>query len=201
MSLLNLSDQIKEVGPLRTLWEGGTRGEGYLRLVKPQIKTGLKTNWQSSLMQSLLRSKSMSTLTRAFTSINIGDNSEYNVYPSAANLEMMWVQRKPLSIVVINGVEFMAAYQKANKVCWMRFLRLAHVAEMNEMSYFYFSREDGSQNFVIEDNAIGAMLLPRLVQTGLPKIGDAAVYSCITSDWRVLVHSSGLFSPLSRHSV
>ena len=201
MSLLNLSEQIKEVGPLRTLWEGGTRGEGYLRVVKPQIKTGLKTNWQSSLMQTLLRSKSMYTLTRAFTSIPISGNSQYRVYPSSASLEMMWGKRMPLSVVVKNNSEFMAAYQKTKEVCWMRFLRLAHVAEINEMSFFKISRDDVPQNFVVDDNAIGAMLLPRVSITGLPKVGDEAVYSCITSDWSILVHSSGLFSPLSRHSV
>ena len=201
MSLLNLSEQIKEVGPLRTLWEGGTRGEGYLRLVKPIIKTGLKTNWQTSLMKSLLRSKSMATLTQAFSTINIGESTQYRVYASAANLESMWVKRKPLSIVVTNNAEFMAAYQAGNKVCWMRFLRLGHVAEINEMSYFYFVRDVPNKNFVMNENAIGAILLPRLVPTGLPRLGDEPVYSCITSDWRVLVHSSGIFSHLSRHSV
>ena len=201
MSLLNLSEQIKEVGPLRNLWEGSTRGEGYLRKVKPSIKTGLKTNWQSALMQSLLRLKSMATLTQAFTNLDIGDNAQYRVYPSAANLESMWARQKPLSIVVKNDVEFMAAYQATNKVCWMRFVRLAHVAEINEMSYFVFSRADGAHTFVMDGNAICAMLLPRLSSTGLPKSGDQAVYSCITNDWRVMVHSSGVFLPLSRHSV
>ena len=200
MSLLNLPEQIKEVGPLRTLWEGGTRGEGYLRLVKPQIKTGLKTNWQTSLMKSLLRSKSMATLTQEFSKINVGDSTQYRVYTSAANLESMWMRRKPLSIVVKNNVEFMAAYQAENKVCWMRFLRLEHVAEINEMSFFYFLRDVPNNNFVVDGNAIGAILLPRLAPTGLPGSGSEPVYSCVTSDWRVLVHSSGIFSHLSRHS-
>ena len=83
----------------------------------------------------------------------------------------------------------------------MRFLRLEHVAEINELSFFYFSRDCEAKDFVMDDNAIGAMLLPRLDETGLPKVGDEAVYSCITGDWSALVHSSGLFSSLSRHSV
>ena len=201
MSLLNLSEQIKEVGPLRTLWEGGTRGEGFLRHVKPQIKTGLKTNWEGALMHSLLLSKSIATLTRPFTTINVGNNSQYRVYTSAAYLERMWQSRKPISIVIKNNVEFMAAYQGTNKVCWMRFLRLAYFTEINEMAYFYFSRHVGAQNFVMDDNAICAMLLPRLATTGLPYAVDESVYSCITNDWRVLVNGSGLFSPISRHSV
>ena len=198
MSLLNLSEQIKEVGPLRTLWEGGTRGEGYLRHVKPIIKTGLKKNWQTPLMENLLRSKSMATLTREFTSIDIVENSQHRVYASAASLAYMWLKRKPLSIVVKDDAEFMAAYQGTNEVCWMRFSRLEHLAEINEMSFFYFSRVDGAQNFVMNDNAIGAMLLPRLGPTGPC---DEPVYTCVTNDWRVLVGNTGLFLPISRHSV
>ena len=201
MSLLNLSEQIKEVGPLRSLWEGGTRGEGYLRYVKPIIKTGLKTNWQCSLMQNLLRCKSMATLTRSFTSMHIGNNSQHRVYSSAAYLRRMWMSRKPLSIVVKNDVEFLAAYQGTQQVCWIRFLRLEHVGEINEMSYFYFSCSDEPPDFDMDDSTISAMLLPRLSQTGLPNAGDAAVYSCIRDDWRLMVGSSGQFAPISRHSV
>ena len=80
----------------------------------------------------------------------------------------------------------------------MQFSRLEHLAEINEMSFFYFSRVDGAQNFVMNDNAIGAMLLPRLGPTGPC---NEAVYTCLTKDWRVLVGSSGLFSNISRHSV
>ena len=201
MSLLNLSQQIEEVGPLRTLWEGGTRGEGYLRHVKPQMKTGLKTNWQCSLMQTLLRSKSMATLTQSFTCRNIVDNSQHRVYTSEAHLRRMWMSRKPLSIVVQNDVEFMAAYQGTEQVCWMSFLRLEHVAEINEMSYFYFSCNGEVHDIVLNGNSVGAVLLPRLAQTGLPKTGDEAVYSCIRDDWRLMVDSSGHFLPISRHSV
>jgi len=54
--LLNMPEQIKMLGPLRNRWEGGHRGEGFLRVVKPTI-IGKRGNWASNLMRNLLRQK------------------------------------------------------------------------------------------------------------------------------------------------
>ena len=58
MSLLNMPSQMKLFGPVRNRWEGGVRGEGFLRLVKPTIQPG-RLNWQRNLMTNLLRQKSL----------------------------------------------------------------------------------------------------------------------------------------------
>ena len=39
--LLNLPDQIRSYGPLRIWWEGGYKGEGILRSIKPLISHGV----------------------------------------------------------------------------------------------------------------------------------------------------------------
>ena len=44
--LLNLPRIAKEYGPLRNLWEGGYQGEGFIRLVKPYMKSGFRINWE-----------------------------------------------------------------------------------------------------------------------------------------------------------
>jgi hypothetical protein len=46
LSLLNLPDIIREYGPLRLIWEGGSMGEGFLRFVKPNINQGLRKGWE-----------------------------------------------------------------------------------------------------------------------------------------------------------
>lgn len=49
--LLNLPDHMKEFGPPKNLWEGGVRGEGSLRFVKPNHGTiGLKLGWEQQVM-------------------------------------------------------------------------------------------------------------------------------------------------------
>ena len=39
--LLNITTFMKEVGPLRLYWEGGYKGEGLLRYIKPLVKQGI----------------------------------------------------------------------------------------------------------------------------------------------------------------
>ena len=39
--LLNLPDQIRSYGPLRIWWEGGYKGKGILRSIKPLISHGV----------------------------------------------------------------------------------------------------------------------------------------------------------------
>jgi hypothetical protein len=62
LSLLNLPDIIREYGPLRLIWEGGSMGEGFLRFVKPNINQGLRKGWERSTLQTLLREKAMASI-------------------------------------------------------------------------------------------------------------------------------------------
>ena len=54
--LLNIPGQIEALGPVRNRWEGGFRGEGFLRVVKPSI-ISKRLNWSPNLMKNLLRQK------------------------------------------------------------------------------------------------------------------------------------------------
>lgn len=59
MSILNIPDEMKVLGCPRWHWEGGYRGEGYVRKVKPLITSGLTTNWHKSCFQQYCNSNSM----------------------------------------------------------------------------------------------------------------------------------------------
>ena len=59
MSLLNLTDVIRQYGPIRNIWEGGAQGEGVLRFVKPNMLNGMRRAWELSTMKTLMRKKSM----------------------------------------------------------------------------------------------------------------------------------------------
>ena len=53
--LLNLPTTMNTFGPLRNFWEGGSQGEGFLVMVKPELSTGLCKNWQTNLMKKVLQ--------------------------------------------------------------------------------------------------------------------------------------------------
>jgi hypothetical protein len=61
--LINLPGAMKRFGPLRHLWEGSTRGEGYLRFVKPMMTQGFKQiNWHHHLHKNLLTAKAFESI-------------------------------------------------------------------------------------------------------------------------------------------
>lgn len=55
--LMNLPDAMRKYGPMRDLWEGSFRGEGFLRQTKPQMMQGFKPNWHVNLHRNILQEK------------------------------------------------------------------------------------------------------------------------------------------------
>jgi hypothetical protein len=52
--LLNIPDHMSEFGPLKNLWEGGVRGEGSLRFIKPKHGSmGLRQGWEPQVMKKI----------------------------------------------------------------------------------------------------------------------------------------------------
>lgn len=60
---MNLPAMMERFGPLRDMWEGGPKGEGFLRFTKQHIIHGLRQqSWHYHLLKSLLRFKVLHTL-------------------------------------------------------------------------------------------------------------------------------------------
>lgn len=60
--LMNLPDAMKKYGPMRDLWEGSFRGEGFLRQTKPQMMQGFKPNWHINLHRNILLEKAFNNI-------------------------------------------------------------------------------------------------------------------------------------------
>ena len=106
LSLLNLPNIIREYGPLRLIWEGGSKGEGFLRFVKPNINQGLRKGWELSTLSNLLKEKALATLVCCDELGSCGRlegrlyEKNYHVYKDIAGVPLM-LQRaqKPISAV------------------------------------------------------------------------------------------------------
>lgn len=61
ISLLNLTNAMKRFGPPRELWEGGPRGEGILRELKPLIR-GLRGNWARNALTRFYQNRAFEDL-------------------------------------------------------------------------------------------------------------------------------------------
>ena len=112
-SLLNLPAQTETLGPIRNRWEGGKRGEGFLRTVKPIVQSGRK-NWQKNLFLNILRQK---TLVQMKSTNDDDDVSDYDDSSSMEECQMhepqsfcchadvveKWMRGTVLSGVLVEG--------------------------------------------------------------------------------------------------
>ena len=58
LSLLNLPETMDLYGPLVNTWEGGNRGEGFLRHIKPIITNTVCANWNVIAHEHVMKNKS-----------------------------------------------------------------------------------------------------------------------------------------------
>ena len=65
LCLLNVPDAMEKFGPLRCIWEGGPRGEGFARFAKPYMTQGLRQNWHHSLLTRLHQGKAFDSVNRS----------------------------------------------------------------------------------------------------------------------------------------
>ena len=62
LCLVNVPDAMELFGPLRHLWEGGPRGEGFALFAKPHMAGVMKKDWHYHLMRKLLREKAFNSV-------------------------------------------------------------------------------------------------------------------------------------------
>lgn len=67
MCLLNLPALTERFGPLRNLWEGSYKGEGYIGKCKSFLRNGQKTNFECHAMTNVLTEMSLEQLTDGMT--------------------------------------------------------------------------------------------------------------------------------------
>ncbi len=138
LSLLNLKEDISQLGPLRSLWEGGFRGEKYISEVKPLINTGLTKDWSERLMKRLWLEKAVEEVESVLqnnnddmisnndpksgkipTGINEPDENKgstklYCRYDGLASIGYTIGKKEPLSVVLAKSGEMYFVIQVRN---------------------------------------------------------------------------------------
>lgn len=120
--LMNLPEAMERFGPLRQLWEGSTRGEGFLRFVKPLMTQGFKHqgNWHYHLLQNLSIAKAFGNIRPrkdkpAIPLLHESDSLVYwksmfckhkSVYTFRRDFEARdMILKKPISVVLIQNFD------------------------------------------------------------------------------------------------
>jgi hypothetical protein len=212
-SLLNLPNQTETLGPIRNRWEGGKRGEGFLRTVKPIVQSGRK-NWQKNLFLNILRQK---TLVQMKSTNDKDDESDYGDddssteecqmhepqsfvhYRCHADVVERWTRGTVLSGVLVEG-RLYVVHRFGVRSLLLEFLTVENSAKFSfGLWYFelrYLDVEDDNKGSLEEVRVDSyALLLP------LP-CSDANTYhySLVTSHWRTWDGSGNVVQPYTMSS-
>ena len=206
-SLLNLPEQTETLGPIRNRWEGGKRGEGFLRTVKPIVQSGRK-NWQKNLFLNILRQK---TLVQMKSTNDDDDSSDYGEdnssmeecqmhepqsfvhYRCHAEVVERWTRGAVLSGVLVEGKLYICHRFGARSLL-VEFMIMEDSAEFSfglwyyELQYLDVEDEDkGSLQDVRVD--CYALLLPMLSSDANQR------YALATSNWRTWDGNGNVVQP------
>ena len=210
-SLLNLPDQIEKFGPVQNRWEGGSRGEGFLRNVKPVIQSRQK-NWQFNLMKNLLREKcllhlkkSVDTMEDDNESVSSSDNEQehdpqsFVSYPSVVDISMHLNQGDPISCLLCDNtakvvfVFFLSSRKK-------KVLKLQHESTNSEYinGLWYASFGFINDPNINDDMDLGDIVCTEygiLLPKRLPDGSTEQKYAIVTSSWLTMNENGELVQP------
>jgi hypothetical protein len=203
VALLNLPKAMERFGPPRELWEGGPRGEGILRELKPLI-TGLRGNWAANALRRFYQNRAFEDILSQLGSlpgdtdyVDEGSDDEFQedgrmlsstryrpfrYYADKDTALQALDKSMPLSIIQLSDGRF-GFVTKENKFFPVQ--RENFRVQVCGASYFEWSCNRVDE--VIEDNVWQNMILhhclflPRLAADGKPEPGRC--YYVITSQW------------------
>lgn len=213
-SLIDLPDMMMKYGPLRQIWEGNIRGEGFLRFAKPLMGQGFRSpQWHYNLMRKLLLTKAFDNiLPQAMTQeepVHSQDalrfrkgqfhkfKSQHEVFVALRAIKME--QKKPISVVLVKNKDSVVNVYAVVE----NFHSVIHIEMQTERQNgtkkfgFVYYKFDASNEDCIAWNEIAptvveigyGILLPLLDAT---KGRDSCLHSLIASNWKTLSPSTSL---------
>jgi hypothetical protein len=183
--LLNIPENMEKFGPLTNIWEGGVRGEGFLRYVKTEHSMGLRQDWEERLFSRVLKRKAMENIVdnmeNGLEGLNkVGDYS-MQMYFKYSNNEVVEKEMKKhgcLSVFKLKNGKWgvHVGIWKYKEIKWT----IREMKIQNKFDYLDWRWAENSVNslYSLQDVEYAGLLLP------LP--GHPSLYTCIRDDWCVL---------------
>jgi hypothetical protein len=211
-SLLNLPDQTEMLGPIRNRWEGGKRGEGFLRVVKPIVQSGRK-NWQKNLFSNILRQKTLVQMKAtnddddvsecddddsSMEECQIHEPQSFVNYRCHAEVVEKWTRGTVLSGVMVDGRVFICHRYGARSLL-LEFKTTEDSAVFSYGLWYYYLQysdvEDESKGSLQDARVESyALLLPMLTSNATQK------YALVTSNWRTWDGTGKVVEPYTMHN-
>ena len=192
ISLLNVPKVLEKYGSMRNIWEGGEKGEGFLKTVKSHIPNSYTKNWHVNLMTKLLKEKALYALTEEEMNKDREKGHKGHIYSSGTVLEERLLHRKPLSVTAgLNKILHVAFYKgrrnrDGTQTIMQRKVNIVHggVNKINGMCYFQIELDDAAVELRSTEHIYNqGLLLPALSENGLPSLAQTAHYTVIFDNW------------------
>ena len=221
-SLLNLPSQMKAYGPLVNLWEGGNKGEGYLRFAKPIITNIHSKNWQINAHVKLFSERSLESV----LNFHIMNNSKklihdkyieyvksknernkkmYVTYDCLSSIHTALQRNRPVSCVrTINDCFYVVVRNMYSKKVEGFPISFQYQKSIDSLSMVYHTiiidmskKEDELCNIDTTSISNYVLLLPELGEFGYTNIDNMSLYYIIDSEWKELDRHLKFVSPKS----
>lgn len=197
LSLLNIPDLMKEYGPLRNLWEGGTAGEAIIGYIKPEITMGYRLNWAFNLLLKVLRNRAFQNIA-AYMSESDGEhpkekgkNDLFCLYNTESEARHSFDERKPLSCTVSQSGSICLHISTTHHLV---IENLGHKSEVFGLSYFTWAIKHPAKTALASPSHY-AIMLPLLEKTGLPIHSSPPIFALITSEWKEMLADGNIDLP------
>lgn len=207
-SLLNIPDFMREYGPCRLYWEGGYKGEGILRRVKPVVTQGTHMAWFATAalqriytdksMELLLHSQNDSTNTVPIKKPKIDSYSERKVYTYRQGCAQ-------INIDIVSGKPISAAYCKGNGFTYCIVMRkkkriMVQMDMVDDLGVFFGNTyytpirmiDTNTLDVGGYDDFVSIMILPHRGDVSIA--GTSPYFYCITENWteRTKMHDGSI---------
>jgi hypothetical protein len=208
--LLNLPAHMKEYGPLKNLWEGGIRGEGSLRYIKPMHRNlGLRVGWPVKILTRAYQKFGLCAVGASMGDDDESDNDGFEddenttffahdgfwKYPNSESVYMDYNDAKPLCLVS-NG-ETYGAMIRTGQVVQFLLDGSFNVVEIREMNYHFwkpaYNKDSQVNRGLILLDASEFTVLFSCVLLPLKLSNDKCIYSAVRDDY-TMMDKSGDFA-------
>jgi hypothetical protein len=207
--LLNLPAHMKEYGPLKNLWEGGVRGEGSLRFIKPLHRNlGLRSGWPVNILTRVYRKFGLRAVGASMEDDDVSDESDFEddenttffaqesfwKYPNSESVYVDYHESKPLCLV-FNGNTY-GAMIRTGKVVKFLLDDTFNVVEIREMHFHSwkpdFDKHSRVNRGLVLLDASQFSVLFSCVLLPLKLSNDRCIYSAVRDDY-TMMDRSGAF--------
>jgi len=204
LSLLNLPSIIDKYGSLRNIWEGGVQGEGFIQLIKTELRPGLIKNWEKWSVDNILIDSSIESIYNNLhynNKVHINQMAEFKVYQSQVLAFTTIASGRPISAIStvneLGNEEYYIAYRKEGEVYVVE-VKLEEQSTVSNSTLQYFELiyvldgSDDAINMLLysvkqRENIVGVLFLPKLEETGYKdRTGtdnDLFFYTIVKSNW------------------